>query len=321
MKNTCKRRLAAALALVLVFGLTVTAFADESSGTQTPGQGSGSLGGDSDPGDPTPPSHPSVSTKRVTFHPVTGCTLKAPSGTGTGSDGTVTVTCSNGMVLANRIPEAVPADEYYQFAGWAVEDSDGTFQIIDLETYRFTAALTDVYAVCEDTWPVYQDMNPNRTDWYYQYVRDLSVAGVVDGYPGGVFMPNGNVTWGEALKLILLAVGYEEQPRTGAHWASGYLTAAENDNLLAGAVVTDLNAPITRLEYGRVAALAMGLAPSDRETPFADTEDELILALYDAGIVEGSKDENGQWLYKPHDNIRRSELSAVIWRINHQRQA
>ena len=88
---------------------------------------------------------------------------------------------------------------------------------------------------------------------------------------------------------------------------------------LAGAVVTDLNEPITRLEYGRVAALALGFTESDTKTPFADTEDGLILALYDAGIMEGSVDDNGDRMYMPDANIRRSEISTVIWRINNYR--
>ena len=311
MNNTLKRLLAAILCVVLVLGMAMTAFADESSGTQTPGQGSGSLGGGSDQENQSS----TTPTRRVTFHPATGCTLEAKGGTSTRTDGSVLVSCSGNTVSENRIPDAVPNDAYYTVTGWAVEDSDGKLQEIDLDEYRFTAGNTDVYAICVDTWPVYEDMNANRTDWYYQYVRDLSVAGVVNGYPGGIFKPNGNVTWGEALKLILLAVGYEEQAPTGSHWASGYLTAAQKDNLLGGAQVTDLNAPITRLEYGRVTALAMGLEASDRETPFSDTEDGLILALYDEGIIEGSKDANGVWHFYPENNIRRSELSAVIWRI------
>jgi len=36
-----------------------------------------------------------------------------------------------------------------------------------------------------------------------------------------------------ALKLIMLAAGYEEQAPTGTHWASGYMTRAQEDKLIA----------------------------------------------------------------------------------------
>ena len=65
--------------------------------------------------------------------------------------------------------------------------------------------------------------------------------------------------------------------------------------------------------------LALGYTESDTETPFSDTEDGLILALYDAGIMEGSEDVNGNQVYLPDNNIRRSEISTVIWRINNYR--
>ena len=61
------------------------------------------------------------------------------------------------------------------------------------------------------------------TQWYYRYVSPLSAAGIFDGYEDGSFRPESCVTAGEALKLILLAVGCQEQERVGAHWASGYL--------------------------------------------------------------------------------------------------
>ena len=320
MSSRYRRILAVVLAMGMVLGLVVTAFADDA-GTQSPGQGSGSLTDDPDPVDPGPvnpgPSYnyDDDDDNQVTFKSGTGYTLEAQSGTSTKKDGSVEVTLTTSKISESKIPDITPDDAYYKITGWAIL-KNGELEEIDLEDYRFTRSNTDVYAVCEDVWPVFDDMKADRSDWYYRYVRDLSVAGVVNGNPGNIFKPEGNVTWGEALKLILLAAGYPEQPAVDSHWASGYLLKARTDGLVAADAVIDLNAPITRLEYGRVAALALGLEASDSETPFADTEDGLILALYDSGIVEGSFDTEGNRLYAPDQNIRRSELSTVIWRIN-----
>ena len=44
------------------------------------------------------------------------------------------------------------------------------------------------------------------------------------------------MTYGEALKMILLAAGYPEQAPTGTHWASGYQTRAITDGIMSQSV-------------------------------------------------------------------------------------
>ena len=45
-------------------------------------------------------------------------------------------------------------------------------------------------------------------DWFYSYVYDLYMDGVVNGYSNHTFRPSQYVTTGEALKMILLAAGF-----------------------------------------------------------------------------------------------------------------
>ena len=53
----------------------------------------------------------------------------------------------------------------------------------------------------------------SATDWYYSVVMQLAENGTIDGYPDGTFRPQRTVTTGQALKMILLAAGYEEPER------------------------------------------------------------------------------------------------------------
>ena len=62
--------------------------------------------------------------------------------------------------------------------------------------------------------------------WCYPYVLDLSQKGIVSGYPDGSFRPNGMVSCGEALKLILRAADYPEMGPEDGHWAGGYRNLA-----------------------------------------------------------------------------------------------
>lgn len=154
--------------------------------------------------------------------------------------------------------------------------------------------------------------------WYYQNVTELAAAGVVSGYPDGSFRPDGSVTVGEALKLVLLAAGYSERtPAAGAHWASGYAAlASSGTGMLTSAEVKDLDAPASRLLIAKLTAQALGLAPSAEESPFADIASGWATALYEKSIMVGSTD-SGERLLQPTSDIKRSEISAIVWRAKY----
>ena len=150
--------------------------------------------------------------------------------------------------------------------------------------------------------------------WYYDYVTQLSQKGVVNGYPDGTFRPDGIVTWGEALKLILLAARYPETPQIDDHWASGYLLMAMSYGFLPEGREYQLDRPITRLEVAQLAARALGLYNNLTESPFVDCFDSDVLALYGVGILEGME-INGQLCFAGDQSLLRSQISAIIWRI------
>ena len=151
--------------------------------------------------------------------------------------------------------------------------------------------------------------------WCYKYVTELSDAGVIGGYTDGSFKPNDTVTYGAALKLVMLAAGYSEQaPVSGGHTFSGYLAKAKSDGLVSGNI--DLSKPITRLQIAQLAAKAMELSTGNLPStkPFTDTSDVYVQALNAAGIIEGYF-ANGSYTYKPSNTLTRGQLSAIVWRM------
>ncbi|NLL33753.1 MAG: hypothetical protein GX257_00400, partial [Clostridiales bacterium] len=80
--------------------------------------------------------------------------------------------------------------------------------------------------------------------------------------------------------------------------------------------ILGLDEHISRLAVAKITAKALGLPTSILKTPFTDTDDSLVLALYEVGIIQGSINKEGTMVFLPSDNIKRSELSAIIWRIN-----
>lgn len=152
-------------------------------------------------------------------------------------------------------------------------------------------------------------------DWFYPYVCALSKNNVISGYPDGNFHPGNTTNCGEALKLILLSTGYGIKSSVTDHWASGYLDFAVSKGLLAKDEIKDLDATISRQQIAEIAAKALGLSGSTTQSPFSDTFNKYVLALYDSGIVEGSI-VNGSLSFMPDSYISRSEISAIIWRID-----
>lgn len=158
----------------------------------------------------------------------------------------------------------------------------------------------------------YSDIDSST--WCYKYVLELSDAGVISGYSDGTFRPSDTVTYGAALKLIMLAAGYDEQEPVGSNVFSGYLARAKADGLVSGNV--DLTAKITRLAVAQIAAKAMGLSITNLSSvqPFTDTTDPYVRALNAAGIV-GGYFENGTSTYKPYNTLTRGAMSAIVWRM------
>lgn len=152
--------------------------------------------------------------------------------------------------------------------------------------------------------------------WCYKYVVELADASVIDGYTDGSFKQNNTITYGAALKLVMLAAGYPElAPTDKSSVFSGYLARARADGLITRTNV-NLGASITRLQVAQLAAGAMKLDINNLSSvkPFTDTSDVYVQALNAAGIVEGYFN-NGVSTFKPSNTLTRGQVSAIVWRM------
>lgn len=206
----------------------------------------------------------------------------------------------------------IPAEEFAVSASYRVSLTS------DLTTPKTKFTVDLVFRAAFEDWQnPYVDLGGN--EWFFEYVSDLTVAKVIDGYPDKTFRPRGTVTYAEALKLVMKAAGYEDQPGTVLHWAGGYLAKAQADGLIGQ--VADLNAPIDRRSVADLIYKTLGLDKPEDDYIYSDmtgamVDRDAVNALYDAGIMEGYLDAAGQRNFFPRNNLSRAELSAIIWRIN-----
>ena len=160
----------------------------------------------------------------------------------------------------------------------------------------------------------------STSTWCYKYVTELAGANVISGYSNGTFQEKNIITYGAALKLIMLAAGYGEQaPTVKRSTFSGYLAKAKAAGLVSGN--PKLNGPITRLQIAQIAAKALKLSTTGlpSKKPFTDTNDVYVQALNAAGIIEGYF-SNGTSTYKPNNTLTRGQVSAIVWRMKNSVQ-
>lgn len=138
---------------------------------------------------------------------------------------------------------------------------------------------------------------------------------MVAGYPDGTFGPYDPVTLGTALALILRSAGYEDQEMTNSHWASGYLALALSLGILEGIGEEALDDSASRLLIAQMAAKTWNLSASQASSPFSDTTDGFVTALYEAGIVQGGYGADGSLIYQPDSAISRAEITVILSRM------
>ncbi len=210
------------------------------------------------------------------------------------------------------------SSEGCHFDGWYT--SDGTrLDIGDTvgQNLEVTACWSETPVARPADTPDFSDVK--QDDWFAFYVRELHAANIISGYADNSFHPHAAVTNGEALKLVLLACGFTREPGVSEHWAGGYRELAlEYDFLREEDLSAGLDAPASRAMIAALTANALGLKCRDgSRSPFADTGAEGPVALFQAGIMEGSVDSRGVRSFYPDRPVSRAEAAKIVWNIYH----
>lgn len=166
--------------------------------------------------------------------------------------------------------------------------------------------------------------------WYFADLDTLVRKGIMSGRGNGIFDPNGTMTYGEALKLVLEATGHSAAVGTGNDWAINYKNLAVQNNWISDNI--SLTAPMPRLAAASLIARVLGLNSNTGDSPFADITDGYATALYHTNpqiFVGSTNPRGGKPLFNPVDSngvpqttVTRAQVCALICRLEtyHQSQ-
>lgn len=107
--------------------------------------------------------------------------------------------------------------------------------------------------------------------WASGYINTANGLGIINGYEDGTFKPDNSITYAEAIKMLVVALGYEPFAMHNGGYPQGYTKTAERYGLL-GDVKCEYSDTATR---GNVFALvynALDIPIMEQTTYGADAE-------------------------------------------------
>ncbi len=165
--------------------------------------------------------------------------------------------------------------------------------------------------------------------WAYQYITSLTSSGVINGYEDLSFRPEGTITKGEFIKLVIVAalpswIDINDAESNFNHWASRYVWIAEKFGVLKNNTITisNIDKPITRIEMVQIISKADLLMKGEKlqateKIKFNDVitlnnEDlQLLKHAISKGLIKGYSDNT----FRPTLNMTRAEAATMIYRF------
>ncbi|MCL2342285.1 MAG: S-layer homology domain-containing protein [Firmicutes bacterium] len=163
-------------------------------------------------------------------------------------------------------------------------------------------------------------------DWFAPYVAKAYRLGIIDGMTDSTFVPQGNLTYAEAVKLAaVLNEIYYDGSVTLSNGADVWYSTYAMRCLEMGVIATDFpdyNANISRSDFAAIFAACLppdALAPvnpvasaSIPDVNPGDANADAILLLYRAGVLTGVDDAHS---FHPASDITRAEVCAIVARM------
>jgi len=114
-----------------------------------------------------------------------------------------------------------------------------------------------------------------QSHWAYQYIKEFTAEGIIQGYGDGTFHPDQPITRAELTKIALLTFGIDSSTTASGsftdldEWQKQWVYAAYDRNIISGYSTTIFgpNRNITRAEALKIMILAKGVTEAQLNNP------------------------------------------------------
>ena len=157
--------------------------------------------------------------------------------------------------------------------------------------------------------PPFPDVTTPDVSWAIGNIRTARELGIINGYDDGTFKPNNNVSYEEAVTMIVRALGYGEMGTDGAFWYSKYIMTATSLGFMEGAGGA-IATPATRATIASMLynCLEVNLAEDNKITDKTILENDLKLTKM-VGYISSNPTIS---LSKPDANLRADEVEITV---------
>ncbi len=101
------------------------------------------------------------------------------------------------------------------------------------------------------------------THWGYANVSTAYGVGIINGMDANTFAPDASVTYEQAVKMVVCALGYDVQAQASGGYPAGYLTKAAQLGILKG---VSTESPMKRGDMAILLYNALDVKPLEKET-------------------------------------------------------
>lgn len=158
--------------------------------------------------------------------------------------------------------------------------------------------------------PPFPDVTDPSVSWAIGNIRTARDMKIINGYDDGTFKPNNTVTYEEAIKMIVCALGYGDMgvAAEGTAWYAKYLTTATQLKFLDGAG-GQIGVPATRATIAKMLynCLEVKIAENNEITQKTILEADLGL-IKDTGFIASNPEIS---LSAPDANLRADEVQII----------
>jgi hypothetical protein len=167
----------------------------------------------------------------------------------------------------------------------------------------------------------YTDVKPGN--WAFDAVNIMSEKAIVKGYPDGSFKPGNTVTYGEFIKMALIAGTGEDAGNAAAgHWASNYYNKALELKYFTQYDIdkSQLGDKIARSDMALIISAILGdvkitdydkIQEGIEDITYQTPHEYDITKAYAYGILTGYTDKT----FRPEKTLSRAESATVIYRL------